>query len=328
MILYTITEENLTTLPSDVEPNGDADGALYGNKSPVLLSSYYVACILGLPGNIMTVIVIMTSKLLRRKPINIILVHQAVIDIMVLIATSIEEIMGQVENNFMTAPFVCHYINSKSMSGTCMYVSTYNMLLLSIERYYAIIDPLKYDAEKLLRRLPFYFSFVWCLCIGLLCIVPATSIVKFGICLNAWKMLTTNWWEFYSPYEIVVGIVIPLLITIFCYSRMFYALQKSSHATNTDKTSKESSNIHKLRMAQMNIFKTCLTMVVIFVVCWSIPELAIFLLSIRYYTALNNYHFYIGRLAVVLNSGLNPFIYSIRYDDFKQQLFRLFRKKT
>ena len=324
----TMEADNLTTMSLDGELSGGGGDVLYGEKSPVLLASYYIACILGMPGNIMTVTVILSSKKLRSKPINRILIHQAVIDALVLVATGIEEVMDEVANDYiMTLPFVCHYVKSKMLSAITMYASTYNMLVLSVERYSAIIDPLKYDAEKLLKRLPFYFAGVWCLCIAFMSIVPATTVIQFGMCLNAWKLLTTRWWEFYSPYDMVIAIVIPFIVTIFCYSRMFYALQKSSDATNMEKSSND-ANAHKMRMAQMNIFKTCFTMVVIFVVCWSIPQSAVLLLSIRYYKTLNNYHFYIGRLAVTVNSCLNPYIYSIRYDEFKMQLFTLLGRTT
>ena len=297
---------------------------MYGKKSPILLFSYYILSILGIPGNLITVIVLMSSIKLRQKPVNLILVHQAVVDSIVCIVTLVEEFMGEYGGHHLNKPFICHYITSKSLSGTIMYVSSYNIVLLSIERCYAIVKPFQYDSAKVRKRLPVWFTINWCFSILIICVVPATTIIFENKCFVAYKLVTTYWVDWYSPYEIIFGIIVPTFISVICYWMMFRVLNKAVHLSEGQS---QSNNIHKIRLVQMNIFKTCLVVVIVFVICWSIPETAMFFFSIGIYTNLNNYHFYIGRLAVILNSTLNPYIYAIRYDDFKDQINVLIGRK-
>ena len=308
---------DITGSYENITINGDVGVDVFGKKSPILLTSYYVFSILGIPGNIITVIVLLSSVKLRQKPINLILVHQAVVDCIACMMTLMEEFMEQFGKQYSSKPFICHYIISKVLSGSVMYVSSYNIMLLSIERCYAIMKPLQYDSSRVKKRLPLLFVTNWCFNFLILCIIPATTIILGGHCFVGYKLMTTHWGNFYSLYEIFFGIILPTCVSVVCYWKMFHVLNQSAHLSEGDS---QSSSIHKLRLAQMNIVKTCLLVVIVFVMCWSIPETAMFLLSINVYSDLNNTHYHVGRLAVILNSVLNSYIYAIRYDDFKEQL--------
>ena len=290
---------------------------LFGRQDKAMLISYYVFSTLGIPGNIMTVLVMLSSVKLRQKPINIILVHQAIIDCIVCTVTLLEEFMGEYGTQFLSKPFVCNYVASKMLSATTMYASSYNILLLSIERCYAIIKPLQYDGASVRKRLPYLFAVDWCFSILVMSVAPATSVLIGETCYPAYKLLISNYVQHYSIYEMSFGILVPFVISFICYAAMFRALSQSTKFSGGDT---QSGNLHKRRLSQINIFKTCLVVVIVFVICWSIPESALLLKSMDVYTTLNNTHFSLGRVAVILNSCLNPYIYVVRYDDFKVQL--------
>ena len=296
---------------------------IFGKKSPIILVTYYVFSTLGIPGNIITAIVLLSSVKLRRKPINIILVHQALVDCIACVVTLIEEFIEQYGTHLLNNPFICRYIASKGLSGIIMYVSSYNIVLLSIERCYAIVKPLQYDNTRVKKRLPVLFIINWCFIFSILCIVPATTIILGNHCIVGYHLVITHWIDLYPLYELFFGIVLPMFISIVCYWKMFHVLNQSAHSSKGDS---RSSSIHKLRLAQMNIVKTCLLVVIVFVICWSIPETALLLLSIGVYSDLNNTHYYLGRLAIILNSISNSYIYAIRYDDFKEQFKHLISK--
>ena len=109
---------------------------------------------------------------------------------------------------------------------------------------------------------------------------------------------------------------------------MILALASSAKNTRMAKSKAKGSDqkvakVDKLRMAQMNIFQTCLITIIFFLACWVSKDSALFLYRTGTYSHLNNYHYAIGRLMIVVNSGLNPYIYAAKYKEYQQQVLYL-----
>ena len=167
--LYTTVDDiNITEL-TELTERLPVPPDIYGVKNETMMLLTYLISALGIPGNVLTMLVLLSSKSLRSKPINIFLIHQTSIDLLSCVVTIFEEIITDMES--MVKPVVCHMFLSKISGGILFYASTYNMVFLSIERYQAIMNPLGYDSEKVLRRLPGVFLLVWVICIAALCIM-------------------------------------------------------------------------------------------------------------------------------------------------------------
>ena len=105
------------------------------------------------------------------------------------------------------------------------YISTYNMTFMTIERHLAITKPLQYDVDKVRKRLPFVFLFTWVFGIVVLVFVPISTVIKDGMCLTAYRFIGTILMLYYAPHCFVIALIIPLIIIIVCYTRMFLALR-------------------------------------------------------------------------------------------------------
>ena len=324
---------DFTTYPS--EPNDDEEvivhsDALYGEHLAIPISAMII-CSFGIPANLLTMIVLASATKLRQKPINIFLIHQCAADGIVCVLALIEEIIGQLSMENMVKPFVCHLILTKMASAMILYVSTYNIVFLTIERFSAIVNPLNYDPEKVRSRLPLLFIFIWLISICFMLFVPIATVIGDGQCQVGVKMFDTFLWDFYSPYDLTISIGIPLVIMIYCYTRMWFALKKSSDMITSMSTTKQEkgkqSSVHNLRVAQTSIFHTCLILVFIFITCWGTMESGLLLYLIGVYDNLG-LHYNIGRVLTIFNSCINPFVLVIRYDDFKSQLNVLMKHET
>ena len=93
-----------------------------------------------------------------------------------------------------------------------------------------------------------------------------------------------------------------------------------SSSSSSSQQPEAAKTTHASRIAQLNIFETCLIVTVLFFVCWITVELALFLYIIGFYPDVSNNHYVAGRLLVLLNSCLNPYVYTIRYREFKKQI--------
>ena len=157
------------------------------NVLPIDITNYIV-CSVGIFGNIVSIFVLMSSPHLRRKPVNVFMTHQACIDLMACIVTLIEEVLNSYGEKFVK-PFLCHVFLSKSGSMLFLYTSTYNLLALTIERHFAIVNPLNYFPDVVLKRLPYGFVAIWVVTILGTTYIPSATVVKGSRCLVGLKVM-------------------------------------------------------------------------------------------------------------------------------------------
>ena len=300
------------------------DEYIYGKRVDTFRILTYSFGVFGFPGNVLVIVVLGSSPHLYNKPINRILMHQSFIDAICCAFMLIEEYF--VSESGIVAPYVCHYLLTRIFAGIPMYVSTYNIVFMTIERHLAVSNPLKYDSDKVKRRLPYIFVTIWLGSYIALAIVPATTTLHDGQCRVAYHLIGTSWAKYYGIHCFVLSIVIPIIIMGYCYLRMFLALNSSlSMGASSSLEKNDSATVHKSRLAQLNIFQTCLTVTVVFLLCWATNETCMMAFILDIYKNFAGTHCSVGRILTGVNSCLNPYIYALRYTDFKHQLQKLIR---
>ena len=114
---------------------------------------YIGVCASGIPGNVLTVVVLMSSRELRSKPSNMFMIHQSAMDTLMLAMTIITMIFNKsfaVEDNG-TGQFICRFWKTNIIQTSLLIASGYNIMFLTLERCLAIIKPLRYDPTKVIK---------------------------------------------------------------------------------------------------------------------------------------------------------------------------------
>ena len=282
-----------------------------------------INCI-GIPGNIATLIVLLSSAKLRRKPINCFLIHQSAVDLWVCIWVMIESVLNA--KSPTPIPGVCHLISTKWTSSMGLVVSTYNLTFMIIERSIAIVYPFHYDNKKVMKRMPLIFLSCYLIAAVQTVAIPASTHIIYGICFKIYHVLYTVYFtDILAPQMLIVNLLIPVTIMLVCNVRMFVALndsrrmlKKSVGITTNDKSN---TILHKQRMAQMNLFQTCFIVTSLFIVCWTLNGVALFGLALDIAASVPLKR--IGFILITGNSCLNPYVYAIQYKDFQMQAKRL-----
>ena len=100
----------------------------------------------------MVLFVIGLNPQIRRKPINIFILHQSVIDLLGCLAINIRltiNNMSYVQNQSETIQnLYCNMWMVSQIHLILFGVSGYNIVALSIERHHAITKPFQYDENK------------------------------------------------------------------------------------------------------------------------------------------------------------------------------------
>ena len=196
--------------------------------------------------------------------------------------------------------------------------SGFNLMFLSIERYLAITKPLSYDEHRIKRRLPVLIPAIWIS--GLICMLPDPIYFKVvdGACIYTGGTLPQRDILLMFSYYAFMGFVIPGVTMLVLYTHMGVVLWRSQQLQK-QMTSQGAKKNDLLGKAQVNIFFTCLTLLVLFLTCWVLNRVST-MLFFAHVVLSNRILFDVSSMLIVLNSVVNPFIYTIRYDELQLHL--------
>ena len=158
---------------SDVENYTEIFDYIYDDEvlntlilSPIMKFFYTFLPSFGIPGNVFAIGVILSSSQMRTKPINIFMTHQSIIDLLACVFTIITEYTDNINlsNEYnLTETLFCRVFLSAGLMWSVIHTSGYNLMFLTLERYWAIKQPLQYDILKVKSRLPCIFFTTWLL---------------------------------------------------------------------------------------------------------------------------------------------------------------------
>ena len=226
----------------------------------------------------------------------------------------------------LSSKLVCRLLMSFTLFMSLSVSSGYNLLVLSIERYLAITQVLTYDEERIRTKLWFVFPLVWIS--GFIATLPDQMFytVKNRICyfeVYIWSVRDTL---FLYSFYLCVNFLIPGIMMVVLHIKMGISILRSQRQRK--QMTLRDIQQDKLVDAHKNIFKTCILLVGLYCSCWIVNgiHMMLYLSKVVPYSAET---FHMCAILLVLNSVVNPFIYTIKYDEF-QKHFKLliFNPKT
>ena len=142
--------ENLTSVTiSGVTESAGLGDLLIMETASYLKIVYSILSAIGLPGNLLTVVVILYSSRMRKKPFNMFIIHQSCIDFLSCLVTLLLQFYNSTAHvSESGADIYCRIWVSTSLQWILMLCSSYNLTAMSIERHQAITKPLKHDDQN------------------------------------------------------------------------------------------------------------------------------------------------------------------------------------
>ncbi|XP_022101649.1 tachykinin-like peptides receptor 86C [Acanthaster planci] len=283
---------------------------------------------LGITGNSLAIYVLASMVISRRGNTNILLVNQSLIDLvtsMFLVLCYL--VPGQrppAATPFWRA-FVCYVWNSKYLFWAMTVTSIFNLLLLTFERYFATLHPIRYHNSRclawpkslLLAMLPWVLGYL----------LPIYKLMGHylddrGRChLRHFQSLPVK--ITYSVLILVLDYILPLTLMVIAYVRICRALWATTITGSppTEQTPILPKGELRNHPARRNVIKTLVTVCGVFSLLWLPNQLAYFYYNIED-VHLNEDFFAFSISFAFLNMCVNPFIYTFQYHQFREGLGR------
>ena len=340
-VTSTMFDETQTTVRNTVSNDtdlGEAGGLRYSSASDLWLKIVYLVIgSIGIFGNFLTTFVMLYYKSLRTKLTNTFIVNQSIIDFfaaMVMVLSQFTDNITWVPEG-LPAHYFCKLWLSKTLLWGAFTTSTFNLVIMTLERYFAIVHTFTYT--KLFTRskakvgmvLVWFIGQGW----GSYCLFSTAIVDGECIAFSVWPSP-----EFARSFGIVIVAVqyfIPITILILAYGQIILTLHRKATegiSDAKDKTEngnrKSSVNVDpreaKMRRARQNVIKTLIIVGVCFIVCWGPNQFLYLFSNIGIAVDFTSIYYHWTVMMTSLNCCINPIIYTCKYEQFKKCLKRLF----
>ena len=301
---------------------------------------------LGIMGNGMVIFVFIRMVSLQNL-VNLFIINQSLIDFtssLVFMIVRFQQLLGKtvaLTPGNQLDRFICKFWVSEYCMWALFIASTFNLMNITLERYFAIMKPQAYRfaVGAVRKRMILVAILTWVL--GFLpdCTwAYMHDITAPDVCALSWK----------SKYSrVVAGMVVftvtflaPLFLMTFAYFQIIRQLRRNArrvgqnefvHSVELAENSSGNRNNHPSQVVDVkskvnrNIIKTMVTVSTVYGLCWAPSAFTYFLynldlISINWDGPWDA----VCEITVSCNMLVNPFIYTMQYKQFQEGLKKVF----
>ncbi|KAG8010292.1 Thyrotropin-releasing hormone receptor [Nibea albiflora] len=340
--------ENLTTGNMTMEN----DTSVQGNQSLAVWTDYTVEykvvsvflvsliCGVGIVGNVMVILVVLTTKHMR-TPTNCYLVSLAAADLMVLTAAGLPNITDALYGQWVFGYVGCLGITYFQYLG--INASSCSISAFTVERYIAICHPIKAQFLCTLSRAKKIIMLVWALtsvyCVMWLFLSDTKKLVYDNVVLLtcAYKVSRSHYLPIYFT-DFAVFYVLPLMLATVLYgliARILFLNPLPSDPKESTKKWKKETGSQGRRMISTNssssttaasrrqVTKMLAVVVILFALLWMPYRTLVVVNSFLDKAYLDTWFLLFCRLCIYLNSAINPVIYNAMSQKFRAAFKKL-----
>ncbi|KAI3361411.1 hypothetical protein L3Q82_013579 [Scortum barcoo] len=305
----------------------------------VSVSLVSLICGVGIVGNAMVILVVLTTKHMR-TPTNCYLVSLAAADLMVLTAAGLPNITDALYGHWVFGYAGCLGITYFQYLG--INASSCSITAFTVERYIAICHPIKAQFLCTLSRAKKIIMLVWALtsvyCVMWLFLSDTKKLVYDNVELLscAYKVSRSHYLPIYFT-DYAVFYVLPLMLATVLYGLIARILilnpLPSDPKDSTKKWKKEASQGRRMigtsssssttAASRRQVTKMLAVVVILFALLWMPYRTLVVVNSFLDKAYLDTWFLLFCRLCIYLNSAINPVIYNAMSQKFRAAFKKL-----
>uniref|UniRef100_A0A8D0G9Q6 G-protein coupled receptors family 1 profile domain-containing protein n=1 Tax=Sphenodon punctatus TaxID=8508 RepID=A0A8D0G9Q6_SPHPU len=277
-------------------------------RSVLIPIIYFLVCALGLSGNTLVIYVVLRYAKMKTVT-NIYILNLAIADVLFMLGLPFLATQNAI-SYWPFGSFWCRLV--MTVDGINQFTSIFCLTVMSMDRYLAVVHPIKSTkwrrprVAKLISTTVWTFSFL----VVLPVIIFADVQENFQTCNINWPEPISIWSAAFIIYTSVLGFFGPLLVICLCYLLIVIKVKSSGIRVGSTRR----------RRSERKVTRMVVIIVVVFVLCW-LPFYILNIVNLIFIlpeeSALVGIYFFVVILSYA-NSCANPILYGFLSDNFKQ----------
>ncbi|KAK2184306.1 hypothetical protein NP493_272g03050 [Ridgeia piscesae] len=321
---------------TDTSSYNDTLGENLRESTGLVTIVYYLIGSVGILGNLLVIVVILNFRAMRSKNVNVLVLNQSFVDMLA-------SVLVVAETHIDTSTYlagvwgelVCRFWLNTVPLWSLLMASTINILVITLERYVAVVHPLGYrnyneHAKRRLTAVAMASAWVAGFAFNM-ATTSSTSAVRQHRCYSMVFFASDTWKKVAGVAAFLFEFLIPLAICVVCYARIVHTLgQKVAPQTGPIVASaslqSQGSTVSRQTKAKMirNVHKTFGIVVVCAIVLNTGNHCLFLAFNFGYPLDFTGALYHVSVIGAFANCCVNPFIYALKYKMFQQGLKRLF----
>ena len=273
---------------------------------------------LGFVGNILVIIVVASNKQMQNTT-NVLIINLAVADLVFIVVCVPFTAVRFVVSNWPFGTIFCKLY--QYVIHVTAYASVYTLVLMSLDRYLAVVYPIKSMTWRVVRNAYLAIGASWliiCLCNAP--ILQQYEIVSFGdeyFCENPKFVEVSYYGKLFYGCFFAFAFLIPLSIVSVLYTIMIKRLLHRGVGRGTKSA--------ETMRAKRRVTRMVVVVVLIFAICWLPVQLIFVIQSFGVYPETIPYISIklASNCLAYMNSCVNPILYAFLSDNFRKSFRRL-----
>ncbi|XP_077986990.1 allatostatin-A receptor-like [Glandiceps talaboti] len=282
--------------------------------------------VIGSLGNTIVLVVILSTPKLRTLT-NYLLLNLAVADF----STALLLIINKYPTKAFILPipsgvsgeFYCRVYFSAVLFWISIKASTFNLILITFERYFAIVHPLAYNSYYTRKNVVSMVIVSWTLAFVLEIVFVVFHRHHDGSC-QLFVYPNPSIGVGLGVFNFFVSFFIPIMAMIWAYARIIGSLRQSARDIKQRDNRDELGRASTLLRARKKVIRMLFMVLVAYAVCWTPDSILFLLYNIGAPVSYTADYFNCFVLLAFANSALNPFIYFFKYKQFRRGFIQRF----
>ncbi|XP_062999503.1 somatostatin receptor type 5 [Elgaria multicarinata webbii] len=268
---------------------------------------YLLVCAIGLSGNTLVIYVVLRYAKMKTVT-NIYILNLAIADVLFMLGLPFLATQNAI-SFWPFGTFMCRLV--AAFDGVNQFTSIFCLTVMSLDRYLAVVHPIKSTKWRRPRVAKLISMAVWTLSfLVVLPIIIFTDVQEgFHTCNMNWPDPIDLWSAVFIIYTSVLGFFGPLLVICLCYLLIIIKVKSSGIRVGSTRR----------RRSERKVTRMVVIIVVVFVFCW----LPFYFVNIVNLVFILPEKMAVGVFSFVVvlsyaNSCANPILYGFLSDNFKQ----------
>ncbi|XP_048203364.1 somatostatin receptor type 4 [Perognathus longimembris pacificus] len=307
---WSLAAANASSAPAEEEEAALSDGT--GTAGMVTIQCIYaLVCLLGLVGNALVIFVILRYAKMKTAT-NIYLLNLAIADELFMLSVPFVASSAALRH-WPFGSVLCRAV--LSVDGLNMFTSVFCLTVLSVDRYVAVVHPLRAatyrrpSVAKLINLGVWLASLLVTLPIAVFADTKPARDGQAVACNLHWPH--PAWSAVFVVYTFLLGFLLPVLAIGLCYLLIVGKMRAVALRAGWQQR----------RRSEKKITRLVLMVVAVFVLCW-MPFYVVQLLNL-FVTSLNATINHVSLILSYANSCANPILYGFLSDNFRRSFQRV-----
>ncbi|XP_071506700.1 galanin receptor 2b-like [Diadema antillarum] len=301
------------------------DGGVEIDLSRPTFIIYSCFGVIGIIGNGVVLFVIARVKELRDTT-NLLIANQSLIDFtssLLLLALFVAPLPPLPKDHQLLARFLCGFWYTQYPFWASFPASGTNLMILTAERYLAVVYPIHYRNKMRPRIAVFIFVLPWMCGFLYMSYLPFLTNVDGNICFQfLWPS------EAMQPAVGICTFILFFFLPFAIMTAMYIHIVKILRGRNDILAVKDAGAVHQVRdyreVARRNMVKTMLILCISYGVCWAPNHIIYLFYCLGGDVDFNGVIYYVTVCVAFINIWTNPFIYTLQYRKFQRGLASAF----